>query len=100
MTKVPGRRVNDDRASRLEGVDMAKTSENTAEGVPGGVVDQFEGLARIRAVAAEQALATHCEVVGNSAEFTCSCGYPLGDDSGDLNGRHRAHVAEALAAQR
>lgn len=45
------------------------------------------------------ALAAHWEIAGNSSAFACTCGYGLGDGTGDVEARHRAHVAEELTEE-
>ncbi len=41
-------------------------------------------------------LASHWDISGDSDAFTCDCGYPLGNGTGDLYDRHRRHVADLM----
>ena len=43
-------------------------------------------------------LAEHWDMdTGAPGEWECDCGYPLGNGTGDLDARHRVHVAEQIA---
>ena len=41
-------------------------------------------------------LAAHWEICGDSKAFTCTCGYGLGDGSGDVGRRSMDHIAAEL----
>lgn len=48
----------------------------------------------------DEILAQHWDMVSpEPGVWACDCTYPLGDSSGDLEGRHRLHVAERVGQQ-